>query len=156
MEFLRSLFRRRFAGKPVVVSQTVGLFLITRMRHRVSIECFHMTSRRPYWCPKTMKRRPCWCPKPTLWELNSFLMQTLSFVPINLHRCWPREWKHSIAVLGFFPCGIAVILISTGHIAVSSRSAVCGFSSFWLTVFGERRFFTALRYRLCALSFRCN
>ena len=46
---------------------------------------FHMTSRRPYWCPKTI-----------LWELNSFLMQTLSFVPINLHRCWSREWKHSI------------------------------------------------------------
>ena len=60
------------------------------------IECFHMTSRRRYWCSKTMKRRPCWCPKPILWELNSFLMQTLSFVPINLHRCWPREWKHSI------------------------------------------------------------
>ena len=60
------------------------------------IECFHMTSRWPYWCPKTMKRRPCWCPEPTLWELNSFLMQTLSFDPINLHRCWPREWKHSI------------------------------------------------------------
>ena len=30
------------------------------------IECFHMTSRRPYWRPKTMKRRPCWCPKPVL------------------------------------------------------------------------------------------
>ena len=44
-----------------------------------------MTSQRPYWCPKTI-----------LWELNSFLMQTLPFVPINLHRCWPREWKHSI------------------------------------------------------------
>ena len=55
-----------------------------------------MTSRRPYWCPKTMKRRPCWCPKRVQWGLNSFLMQTLSFVPINLHRCWPREWKHSI------------------------------------------------------------
>ena len=55
------------------------------------IECFHMTSRRPYWCPKTMKRRPCWCPEPFLWELSSFLMQTLSFVSINLHRCWPRE-----------------------------------------------------------------
>ena len=41
-----------------------------------------MTSRRPYWCPKTMKRRPCWCPKPILRELYSFLMQTLSFVPI--------------------------------------------------------------------------
>ena len=55
-----------------------------------------MTSRRPYWCPKTMKRRPCWCPKPILWELKSFLMQTLSFVLMNLHSCWPREWKHSI------------------------------------------------------------
>ena len=54
-------------------------------KHRplYSIECFHMTS-----------RRPCWCPKPVPWELNSFRMQTLSFVPINLLRCWPREWKH--------------------------------------------------------------
>ena len=34
--------------------------------------------------------------QPVLWELNSFLMQTLSFVTTNLHRCWPREWKHSI------------------------------------------------------------
>ena len=34
------------------------------------IECFYMTSRRPYWCSKTMERRPCWCPKPDLWELN--------------------------------------------------------------------------------------
>ena len=63
------------------------------------IECFHMTSRRPYWCLKTMKRGPCWCPKPILWELNTFLMQTLSFVSINLHRCWPHEWKHSIVLL---------------------------------------------------------
>ena len=62
-----------------------------------SIECFHMTSRRPYWCSKTMKRLPCWCPKPVPWEFNSFLMQTLSFAAINLHICWPREWKHSIS-----------------------------------------------------------
>ena len=42
-------------------------------------------------------RRPCWCPKRVgLWELNSFLMQTLCFVSIHLHRCWPREWKHFI------------------------------------------------------------
>ena len=54
-------------------------------------ECFHMTQRRPYWCPTTIKRRPCWCPKQILWEFNSFLMQTLSFVLINLHRCWPCE-----------------------------------------------------------------
>jgi len=59
-------------------------------------ECFHMRSWRPYWCLKTMKRQPCWCSKPILWELNSFLMQTLSFVPMNLWRFWPCEWKHSI------------------------------------------------------------
>ena len=77
---------------------TGKLFVSMSSRYGMSIECFHMTSRRPYWYPKTMKRRPCWCPKPILWELNSFLMQTLSFVPINLHRCWPREWKHSIGL----------------------------------------------------------
>ena len=44
------------------------------------------------------KRRPCWCPTPILWELYSFLMQMISFVLINLHRCWPHDWKHSIRV----------------------------------------------------------
>ena len=77
-------------------ASTCKNFVLTGNPAGFGIECFHMTSRRPYWCPKTVKRRPCWCPKPILWELNSFLMQTLSFVPINLHRCWPREWKHSI------------------------------------------------------------
>ena len=28
-----------------------------------------------------------------------FLMRTLSFVPINLHRYWPREWKRSIQLV---------------------------------------------------------
>ena len=63
---------------------------------------------------------------------------------------------YGIAVLGFFSHGISVILIFTCGIAVSSSSAVCGFSSFWLTVFGEIRLFTVLRYRLFALSFRYN
>ena len=71
-----------------------------------------MTSRRPYWRSKTMKRRPCWCTKPILWELDSFLMQTFSFVPINLHRCWTRNWKRSIcgawSIINFI-----VLLIST-------------------------------------------
>ena len=63
---------------------------------------------------------------------------------------------YGIVVLGFFSCGVSVILILTCGIAVSSSSAVCGFSSFWLTVFGEIRLFTVLRYRLFALSFRYN
>ena len=43
------------------------------------MECFQVTSRRPYWCPKAMKRR-CWCFKPLLWDLNSFRIGTLHLV----------------------------------------------------------------------------
>ena len=50
-----------------------------------AIQRFHMTSRRPYLCSKTIP-----------WELNSFHMWMLCFVPITLHRCWSREWKRSI------------------------------------------------------------
>ena len=39
-----------------------------------TIERFHVTSRWPYWCSKTMKRRPCYCTQKIIWELNSFLM----------------------------------------------------------------------------------
>ena len=49
--------------------------------------CGRWTQPQPGWC---------WCPNPIPWEVNSFLMQTLSFVSINLHRCWPLEWKRSI------------------------------------------------------------
>ena len=60
---------------------------------------------------------------------------------------------YGIAVLGFLSCGISVILILTCGIAVSSSSAVCSLSSFWLTVFGEIRLFTVQQYRLFALFF---
>ena len=59
---------------------------------------------------------------------------------------------YGIAVLDFFSFGIGVILILTCGIAVSSK--VCGFSSFWLTVFGEIRLFTVLRYRSFPLPFQ--
>ena len=69
---LRSLKRR--------VTNWIGVHTIAHSfwwRHQKlsGIVCFHMTSWRPYFCPKTiMKRRPCLCPKPVLWELKSFLM----------------------------------------------------------------------------------
>ena len=63
---------------------------------------------------------------------------------------------YGIAVLGSFSCGISVILVLKCGIAVSSSSAACGFSSFWLTVFGEIRLLTVLRSRLFVLSFRYN
>ena len=64
---------------------------------------------------------------------------------------------YGIAVLVFFffffSCGISVILIFTCGIAVSSSSAVCGFSSSWLTVFGEircsRHYGTVNDYTIC-------
>ena len=42
------------------------------------------------------KQWSCWFSKPILWELNSFLKQTLSFVLLNCQRCWPRKWKLSL------------------------------------------------------------
>ena len=74
---------------------------------------------------ETMKRRPCWCPKPVLWELNSFLMQTLSFVPINLHRCSPRERKHSIQVkVSAASLELARIHVRSTHCARASRDEI--------------------------------
>ena len=57
-----------------------------------------------------------------------------------------------IAVLSFFSSGISVILILMYGIAVSFSPAVCGFLSFWLTVFGKRTSFTVSRYHLFAFS----
>ena len=71
---------RRQYGISTVVAQTPGFrreanFGVAESRlFSQAIERFHMTSRRPYWCFKTMKRRPCWCTKQILWELNFFLM----------------------------------------------------------------------------------
>ena len=47
----------------------------------------------------------------------------------------------------FFERSISVILILICGIAASCRPAVCGFSYFWLTVFGNWRSFTVLRHR---------
>ena len=36
---------------------------------------------------KTMNQRPCFCKKKILWELNSFHMLKLFFIPSNLQSC---------------------------------------------------------------------
>ena len=46
----------------------------TNFKSSILHERFHMTSRRSYWCSKTMKRRPCCYSKPVLWKLKHFLM----------------------------------------------------------------------------------
>ena len=63
---------------------------------------------------------------------------------------------YGIAVLSFFSSVILVILILMCGIAVSSSPEVCGFSSFWLKVFGKRRSFAVLRYRSFALNTICH
>ena len=40
--------------------------------------------------------------KKILWELNSFHMLKLSFIPSNLQSCWPRDWKPGAPNDGFF------------------------------------------------------
>ena len=60
---------------------------------------------------------------------------------------------YGIAVLSCFSSGISVILILMCGIAVSFSRALCGFSSFWLTVFDNRRSLTVLQY--CSFSLSC-
>ena len=66
----------------------------------VLLESFPITSRRPCWTV-TKERRPCWCPQVILWELNSILMQTLSFVFLYKQAHRSREWKHSIFLISY-------------------------------------------------------
>ena len=75
-----------------------ALSLVLKQRLGVTrkwpMERFHMTLRRPYWCSKTMKQSPhVGVPNQSC---GFFLMETLSFVPVNLYGCCPREWKRSI------------------------------------------------------------
>ena len=86
-----------------------------------AIECFHVTSRRPYWCPKTMKRRPCWCPKPVLWELNSFLMRTLSFFPIFLFKYFFCRVRYCVTFIVAVGTLLFVIKLIIGKIFIVSR-----------------------------------
>ena len=55
--------------------------------------------------------------------------------------------------IDFFFRAVFRYMILLCDVAVSSRLAVCGFSCFWLTVFGKRRSFSALWYCSFALSF---
>ena len=47
-----------------------------------------------------MEGRPCWCAQWILWDLNSILMLTFSFVLVEKMLTWPhwsRVWRHSIS-----------------------------------------------------------
>ena len=50
-----------------------------------------MTSRRPYWCPKQRNGGHVGVPNQSCGSWTLFLCKRFL-----LHRCWPREWKHSI------------------------------------------------------------
>ena len=60
------------------------------------IESLHMTPRRPYWCSKTMKRQSCWCSMLISCGSWTLFLGKRIFFPINLHKCYPPEWKRSI------------------------------------------------------------
>ena len=74
-----------------------------------------------------------------------------NFIRLALH-CEGDMGYYGIAVLGFFFMRYFGNIKLWYHLAL--RYAV--FHHFWLTVFGEIRLFTVLRYRLFALSFRYN
>ena len=62
-----------------------------RLENLSGVERFHMKSQRPYWSVQNNETAAMLVFQSVLWEFTSLLMQTLSFVPLNLHRCWPRE-----------------------------------------------------------------
>ena len=63
----------------------------------VSIERFHMTSRRPYWCSKQWNGGHVGAPNQFSGSWTPFLSYANAFFcSKNLHRFWSREWKHSI------------------------------------------------------------
>ena len=55
-----------------MITQNVFCLILNQLLPTTSIERFHMTSRQPYWCSKSMKRRPCWFTQKILCEFNSF------------------------------------------------------------------------------------
>ena len=73
-----------------------------------------------------------------------------------------RTWSNGRLRCGgieLFSSGMSVILIFMCGIAVSSSPAVCGFSSFRLTVFGKRSSFTdycGTVYLLSSISIECR
>ena len=60
-----NLHEGRLRNKMHLHSTLKGCFFVLKdfdqSQELKTIERFHMTSRRPYWCSKTMERRPCWC-----------------------------------------------------------------------------------------------
>ena len=61
-----------------------------------------MTSRQPYLCLKNNETVAMLVSQtsPVGVELFSY-ENTLSFVAINLHRCWSREWKRPVVITYF-------------------------------------------------------
>ena len=60
--------------------------------HDLPLELFHLTSRNVtsvILVSQNNETAAILVPKPVLWEL----CKKLFFLPINLHICWPREWK---------------------------------------------------------------
>ena len=58
-----------------------------------------MTSRRPCWCPKTMKRRPCWCPKQIPFGVKLFSYANASFCS-NKFAWILTTWVKTLYILG--------------------------------------------------------
>ena len=87
--------------------ETLSLTLIIKRMHMASRHLFA-------WCSKRTK---CvlLCTKPIFVEFNSFLILTLSFVPINLHGCWIGQCIRSIwawSNIGFFNSAPATVFSS--------------------------------------------
>ena len=106
-------------------------------------ETFKLVFHHEHFCkrgPKRMRESRLYSPR---WLLY---LNACSFYFFLCFWILKRKGAWRFTVLTFFPSGISVIVILMCGIAVSSSPSVCGFLSFWLTVFGKRSFMV-LRYR---------
>ena len=79
------------ASKELKTAQIAQLNQLFKLLHLVHIVCFHMTSRAAILVSQNNETAAMLVSQTNPRGVELFLMQTLSFVPINLHRCWPRE-----------------------------------------------------------------
>lgn len=109
---------------------------------KVLLNCFHLNGYIKEIYQKTtgqlhlMSRRPCWfCTKKNPARIELLYLKKISFIPRNLHGCWPRDWKwpikryHRKLLLSFF----------SQHKISSTNSKVIFLSNFLIIQFWKQK-----------------
>ena len=115
--------------------------------NRGSLECVHMTSRRPCWRSKQEKRRQCWRSEIFRSWLSSIFMQIPPFVSLCKYDLWSHERTYSIDFGLLFKRSWNALVKCSGRRSLRTQSY---FRRSFLSPKSDRRKYVCVR-RLCAL-----